>query len=177
MRTFLLAAIAAGVCLAQPPDLGTLSGHARSLQSMVKTYITKSAEKMPEADFSFRPAPEIRSFGELIGHIAEDNYVFCSSVLGEKNPGQGIEEAIKKDPKKTKASIIESLNASFTYCDKAYAALDDKNAADPIKFFGQNRVRLGVLSFNTSHDFEHYGNMVTYLRLKKIVPASSERRN
>jgi uncharacterized damage-inducible protein DinB len=170
--------MAAAVCLAQPADLMTLSGHARSLQNTVKNYITKSADKMPEADYGFRPTPDVRSFAELIGHITEDNYVFCSAVLGDKkHAGTGVEEAIKKDPKKTKASIVEGLTASFAYCDKAYAALDDKNASDPVSFFGQNRVRLGVLSFNTSHDFEHYGNIVTYLRLKKIVPPSSERRN
>ena len=154
-----------------------MSGNARALQSTVKGYILKAAEKMPEANYSFRPTAEVRSFAELIGHVAEDNYVFCSAVIGEKTPGDGIEDAIKKDAKKTKASIVETLTASFAYCDKAYAALDDKNATDLIKFFNRDRVRIGVLSFNTSHDFEHYGNIVTYLRLKSVVPPSSERSN
>ena len=178
MRIHILLALAApALCLAQQPDLKSMSGHARALQNNVKNNIIKSAEKMPEANYSFRPTTEVRSFAELMGHIAEDNYVFCSAALSEKNPAEGIEDAIKKDPKKTKAGIVETLKASFTYCDKAYAALDDKNAADPVKFFNRERARIGVLSFNTSHDFEHYGNIVTYLRLKNIVPPSSEQSN
>ena len=176
MKIFLLA-FGAAFCMAQAPDLTSLSGHARALQSNVKANILKSAQKMPEAGYGFRPTTEVRSFRELMGHIAEDNYVFCSAAMGEKNPAEGLEDAIKKDATKTKAAIVETLTTSFAYCDKAYAALTDKNSADPVKFFNRDRVRLGVLSFNTSHDFEHYGNIVTYLRLKNLVPPSSERSN
>jgi uncharacterized damage-inducible protein DinB len=176
MRTFVLLALTAGLCLSQPPDLKTISGHARSLQGQVKTNIIKAAEKMPPEEYSFRPTPDIRSYADLIAHVADANYLFCSAALGEKNPGPGVEESVKKDPTKAKAALVEALTTSFTYCDKAYAALTDQNASDPVKFFGQDRARIGVLSFNTSHDFEHYGNIVTYLRLKKIVPPSSERR-
>ena len=177
MRTILLLAAGAGLCLCQPPDLKSLSGHARALQSQVKTNVMKAAEKMPAEDYSFKPTPDIRSYAELIAHVADANYLFCSASLVEKSSEPSLEDAVKKDPKKTKAAIVEALTASFAYCDKAYAALDDKNASEPVKFFGQERARLGVLSFNTSHSFEHYGNIVTYLRLKKIVPPSSERRN
>ena len=177
MRTLLLLATTAGLCLAQPPDLKSMSGHARSLQSQVKVNIERAAEKMPAEDYSFRPTPEIRSYAELIAHVADANYLFCSAAMAEKNPGMKVEDSVKKDPAKPKAAIVEALTASFTYCDKAFAALTDKNAGDAVKFFGQDRARIGVLSFNTSHDFEHYGNIVTYLRLKKIVPPSSERSN
>ena len=154
-----------------------MSGHARALQNLVKTNIVKAAEKMPAEDYSFRPTLDIRSYAELIAHAADANYLFCSASLGEKSPSPGVEESVKKDSAKTKAFIIENLAASFAYCDKAFAALDEKNASDPVKFFGQDRARIGVLSFETSHLFEHYGNIVTYLRLKKIVPPSSERSN
>ena len=177
MRTLVLLAATAGLCLSQPPDLKSMSGHARALQSQVKVNVVKSAEKMPAEDYSFRPTPDIRSYAELVAHVADANYLFCSSALGEKDPGLKIEEGVKKDATKPKAALVEALKASFAYCDKAYAALDDKNAGDPVKFFGRDRARIGVLSFNTSHDFEHYGNIVTYLRLKKIVPPSSERSN
>lgn len=150
-----------------------MSGHARSLQSQVKTNIIKSAEKMPAEDYSFRPTPDVRSYAELIAHVADANRLFCAASLGEKGPTVSVEQGVKKDPSTSKASIVEALTAAFDYCDKAFAALTDQNAADPVKFFGQDRVRIGVLSFNTSHDFEHYGNIVTYLRLKKIVPPSS----
>ena len=154
-----------------------MSGHARALQSQVKVNVIKAAEKMPAEDYSFRPTPDIRSYAELIAHIADANYLFCSASLGEKNPGLKIEEGVKKDPARPKAAIVEALTASFAYCDKAYTAMTDQNASEAVKFFGQDRARMGVLSFNTSHTFEHYGNIVTYLRLKKIVPPSSERSN
>ena len=154
-----------------------MSGHTRALQSQAKLNIIKAAEKMPAGDYSFRPTPDVRSYAELIAHVADANYLFCSASLGEKNADLKIEDGVKKDATKPKAALVEALNASFAYCDKAYMALTDQNAAEPVKFFGQDRARIGVLSFNTSHAFEHYGNIVTYLRLKKIVPPSSERSN
>lgn len=177
MRTICLLAVSAGICLCQPPDVKSVSGHARALQSQVKVNVIKAAEKMPAEDYSYRPTPDIRSYAELIAHVADANYLFCSAALGEKNPGLKIEEGVKKDAAKPKAAIVEALTASFAYCDKAYAGMTEENASEPVKFFGQDRARVGVLSFNTSHTFEHYGNIVTYLRLKKIVPPSSERSN
>ena len=178
MRTFLLLAVTAGLCLSQPPDFKSPSGHARALQAQVKGVVIKSAEKMPAEDYGFRPTPEIRSYAELIAHVADANYAFCSASLVEKNPDLKIEAGVKKDPAaKPKAALVEALAASFAYCDKAYAALTDVNSTEAVKFFGGERARIGVLSFNTSHTFEHYGNIVTYLRMKKIVPPSSERSN
>ena len=174
----LLLATTAGLCLCQPPDVKSISGHARSLQNQIKINVIKAAEKMPAEEYSFRPTPEIRSYGELIAHVADANYLFCSAALGEKNAGPKLEDAVKKDAaSKSKAAIVEALTASFAYCDKAFSSLTDQSASETVKFFGQDRARIGVLSFNTSHDFEHYGNIVTYLRLKKIVPPSSERNN
>jgi len=98
MRTLILLATTAGLCLAQPPDLKSMSGHTRSLQSQVKVNIIKAAEKMPPADYSFRPTPDIRSYAELIAHVADGNYLFCSAALGETNPGLKIEDGVKKDP-------------------------------------------------------------------------------
>ena len=178
MRTLLLLATTAGLCLSQPADLKSMSGHARALQSQVKINVIKAAEKMPAEDYNFRPTPDIRSFGELVAHVADANYTFCSASSGDKNPGLKIEEGVKKDAaSKPKAALVEALTASFAFCDKAYASMTDENAAATVKFFGQDRARIGVLSFNTSHTFEHYGNIVTYLRMKKIVPPSSERSN
>ena len=178
MRTLFLLATTAGLALCQPPDLKSMSGHARALQNQLKVNVIKAAEKMPAEDYSFRPTPDIRSYAELIAHVVDANYLFCSAALVDKNSGPKIEDAVKKDPSsKSKAAIVEALKASFAYCDKAYSELTDQNSSEPVKFFGQDRARIGVLSFNTSHDFEHYGNIVTYLRMKKIVPPSSERSN
>ena len=155
---------------AQQPDVKTISGHAQSLEAMAQTNILKSAEKMPEANYSFKPTPDIRSYAELIGHVADASYMFCSSSLGEKSPATSSAEKTLK----TKAALVEALTASFAYCDKAFAALNDENAGQSVKFFGSERARVGVLSFQTAHLFEHYGNIITYLRLKNIVPPSSE---
>jgi uncharacterized damage-inducible protein DinB len=126
---------------------------------------------MPEENYSFKPTPEVRSFGQLIGHVADAQYAFCSTVLGEKNPAPGVEKS-----KTSKADLVQALKDAVAYCDKAYDGMTDAQAVQIVKFFGQDRAKVTVLSFNTIHSMEHYGNMVTYLRLKGLVPPSSEAR-
>ena len=171
MKTLFLAVCLSTALLAQAPDLKTSSGHAKAIQNQVKGVIVRSAEKMPEENFSFKPTPEVRSYGQILGHIADAQYLFCSAVIGEKNPAPGIEKS-----KTSKADLVAALNEAFAYCDKAYNGLTDAKASETVKFFGQDRSKLGVLSFNTSHNYEHYGNLVTYLRIKGVVPPSSEPR-
>ena len=158
------------VASAQTAD-NPLSANTKGLYSMAKNNVTRAAEKMPEDNFAFKPVPEVRSFGQLLGHIADSNYTFCSAALGEAAPPHAVEKE-----KTTKADLVQALKESFTYCDKAYDTLTDAAAAQKVKFFGSERPRLGVLDFNVVHDYEHYGNLVTYLRLKGIVPPSSEPR-
>jgi len=141
------------------------------LHDMVKGYILRSAEKMPEENYSFRPTPEVRSFGQLLGHVADAQYLFCSAVLGKPNPAPGIEKS-----KASKSDLLQALKDAFAYCDSAYAGLTDARLAERVKFFGNEQAKVTVLSFNTAHNNEHYGNIVTYLRLKGIVPPSSEKR-
>jgi uncharacterized damage-inducible protein DinB len=141
------------------------------LYTMVKSNIVKSAEKMPEANYSFKPTPEVRSFGQLLGHIADSQYLFCSAVLGKPNPAPGVEKS-----KTSKADLVKALNEAFAYCDQAVDGLTDAQAGALVKFFGGDQAKATVLSFNTSHNNEHYGNIVTYLRMKGLVPPSSEPR-
>jgi uncharacterized damage-inducible protein DinB len=141
------------------------------LHTMAKTNIIRSAEKMPEDNYSFRPTPEVRSFGQLLGHIADAQYLFCSAVLGKPNPALGIEKS-----KTSKADLVKALSEAFAYCDAAYDSLSDAQAGEPVKFFGAEHAKATVLSFNTAHNNEHYGNIVTYLRMKGMVPPSSQRR-
>ena len=103
-------------------------------------------------------------------HIADANYLFCSPLLGENNPSPGIEKS-----KTAKAELRSALRDAFAYCGRAYDALTDASANQTIKAFGQERNKLGVLWFNCSHNLEHYGNLVVYLRAKGIVPPSSDR--
>ena len=148
-----------------------LSAGNKGLYTTIKNNLVKSAEKMPEENYSFKPTPEVRSFGQIVGHVADAQYLFCSAVLGEKNPAPGIEKS-----KTTKADLVKALNDGFAYCDKAYNGMTDAHAAEMVKFFGQERAKLIVLSFNNAHNNEHYGNLVTYLRIKGLVPPSSEQR-
>jgi uncharacterized damage-inducible protein DinB len=150
-------------------------GHAgsvasvRPLYDMVKRYIVQTAELMPEADYSFKPTSDVRSFGELVGHVANASYLFCSIVKGEQNPATtDFEKAA------TKAALVQGLKDAFAYCDGAYQ-ITDMQAMDEVSFpFGNMKgSKLWALTFNQSHDWEHYGNMVTYLRLKGLVPPSS----
>jgi uncharacterized damage-inducible protein DinB len=135
----------------------------------VKGFILKSAEMMPEENYSFKPTPDVRSFGAIVAHIADGHYLMCSAAKGEKK-GPTVEKT-----KTTKADIIAALNESIAYCDASYDALTDANGVEVIKFFGRERSRIGALQFNIAHDFEHYGNLVTYLRMNKLTPPSSQR--
>jgi uncharacterized damage-inducible protein DinB len=140
----------------------------RGSLNYVKDFITKSAEQMPEADYAFKPTPEVRSFGQLVGHVADANYFICSTVLGEANPSPGVEKS-----KTSKADLTAALQGSYEYCSKAYS-MSDANTGTKIKLFGQEQTRLVGLLLNVAHNWEHYGNIITYLRLKGQVPPSSK---
>ena len=130
---------------------------------------------MPEANYSFKPTPDVRSFGQLVGHVADANYGFCAVAAGEKPPAGGFEGPIEKGTT-GKAALQKALSESFAYCDKVHGGMTDAAGAALVKSFFGEMAKLSVLDFNTAHDFEHYGNMVTYMRLKNIVPPSSEPR-
>ncbi len=106
---------------------------------------------------------------QILGHIADADYLFCSAVLGEKSPSPGVEKT-----RTTKAELVSALHDAFAYCGRAYETLTDASASETVKAFGQERNKLGVLWFNSSHNLEHYGNLVVYLRLKGIVPPSTD---
>jgi len=169
MKFLAMLIVLTATAMSQTPDLKTMSGYPKLIQTQVTSWIASAAEKMPEGEYAFRPDPAVRSYGEILGHIADANYLFCSSVLGESNPSPNIEKT-----KTTKADLISALHDAFAYCNRAYSALTDENAHETVKAFGQERNRLGVLWFNASHNLEHYGNLVVYMRTKGIVPPSSE---
>jgi hypothetical protein len=107
--------------------------------------------------------------------VADASFGFCSAVAGEKPPMGGFDGSIEKSTT-TKAALQKALASGFAYCDKVYAGTSDSTAAVMVKGFWGELPKLSVLDFNTAHDFEHYGNIVTYMRLKDIVPPSSEPR-
>lgn len=146
-----------------------LSAHNRFLYRVLKGVLIRSAEKMPEESYSFKPTEAVRSFGQIVGHVADSQYPYCSQILGEKNPAPGIEKS-----KTSKADLIAALKNAFAYCDKAYEGMTDVSAAEMVKHTGLDMPKLGVLTANNLHTVEHYGNMVTYLRMKNIVPPTSD---
>ena len=146
-----------------------LSATTKYLYTMSKNDILKSAEEMPEADYSFKPVDTVRTFGQLVGHAADAQYEFCSAVLGGTRP-----PSVEKS-KTTKADLIAALKEAFSYCDRAYNGMTDAQGAEMVKFFGRDTPKLGLLEFNFGHNMEHYGNMVTYLRMKGLVPPSSQK--
>ena len=168
MRKLLLFALVLPALL--PAQDNPLSGAIKFEYGMVKGYVLRSAEKVPAEDYSFKATDEVRSFGQLVGHVADAQYSFCSAATGEKNPAPHIEKT-----KTSKDDLVAALKDAFAYCDKAYDSMTDRTGAEQVKFFGREVPRLGVLAFSNMHDDEHYGNMVTYMRLKNIVPPSSER--
>ena len=124
---------------------------------------------MPEENYNFKPTVAVRSFGQVVGHVADVQYLFCSVALAEKNPAPKIEQT-----KTSKEDLIGALKEAFSYCDKAYDGMTDASAVQMVKFFGSDTPKLSVLTVNSAHSALHYGNLITYLRLKNIVPPSSE---
>lgn len=158
---------APAVAAAQTPDQ-PMTTSIRAGFNALKGNLSKTAEKVPDDLYAFKPVPEVRSLGQLIGHIADSQFGMCATAAGEKPPQSGIEKSAT-----TKAALSKALNDSIAYCDKVLAAMTDARGAEVTKFFLGPSTRLGILSFNTAHSYEHYGNLVTYMRLKGIVPPSS----
>jgi uncharacterized damage-inducible protein DinB len=161
---------AANPTVTATPQANPLSDWNRRGQNQMKIWLLSSAEKMSEENYSFKPTEAVRSYGQIIGHIADMQYTFCSAVLGEKNPDLKIEKT-----KTTKAELIAALKESYAYCDKPYNDLTDATAAQLVKHNKANLPKLFLLNTNITHAALHYGNLITYMRLKNIVPPSSER--
>lgn len=162
-------AVAGGPLLAQAKPAASPVADARALWKDASDYVVQSAVDFPEAKYGFKPTPEVRSFAELIGHVAGSQAMFCAIALGEKPPA---EDAVEKAAK-TKAELIAAMRASNAACAKAYAQ-SDAAATASVDLFGTRRTRLYTLLENAMHDNEHYGNLVTYLRINGMVPPSSK---
>lgn len=145
-----------------------LTGHTKFVYGVTKEILLRAAEKTPEESYSFKPTDAVRSLGQIVGHVADSQYTFCSVVLGEQNPKPKIEQT-----KTSKADLIAALKDAFAYCDRAYGGVTDATAAQMVKL-GRDTPKLGVLGINITHSVEHYGNLVTYMRMKNLVPPTSE---
>jgi hypothetical protein len=170
--TGVLVLLCATPALAQTAD--PISQVIRQAWDDAKGNLKQSAELVPEGDLAFKPTEQVRTFGQILAHVAGANYVFCSAAKGEKSPFG--EDHFEKTAK-TKADISKAVNDSVAYCDGAYKALTDKTAGESVTMpFGMgSRPRVAALVGNTGHVQEHYGNLVTYFRIKGVVPPSSRR--
>ena len=133
----------------------------------VSANILKAAEKMPEADYGFKPAPESRNFGQLIAHVADAQMGMCGVAKGEMKRGDAA-------TKTSKAELVAALKASSEFCDNAYSGMTDAEGAAIVKTPLGSKSKLGLLNFNVAHDNEMYGTIAVYLRLKGLVPPSTE---
>jgi uncharacterized damage-inducible protein DinB len=151
------------------PPANPITASEKGFYSFVSNAVVGAAEKMPEENYSFKPTPEVRSFGQLVGHVADASYMFCSQATGEANPAKDIEKT-----KTAKADLVAALKDGVAYCNKAFDSMTDAKGSQMVKFFNFDLAKLTLFSINSAHTDEHYGNMVTYLRLKGIVPPTSE---
>jgi uncharacterized damage-inducible protein DinB len=151
---------------------GPVSDAIRDSWASAKRNITESATQMPDEGYGFKPVASVRTFGQILAHIAGANYEFCAGARGEKSPH--AEDEFEKSAT-TKADIVKALDASLAYCDAPIASLTDKTAAELIDLpFGMPRgARAKLILLNIGHLNEHYGNLVTYFRVKGMVPPSS----
>jgi uncharacterized damage-inducible protein DinB len=155
---------------AQTGSDNPLVASSKMFYSGVKQDILRSADKMPEDKYAFRPTDRVRTYGQLLAHVADGQYEFCGAALGKRDT-KDLEHTAK-----TKAEIVSALKTAFAYCDDIYASMTDAKAVELMPGFGGQKIsRLSMLDFNTAHTFEHYGNLVTYLRIQGIVPPSSDR--
>ena len=148
----------------QAQTTNPLIGEMKAFYTQYKGFWTKVAASMPEENYGFKPVPEIRSFGEMVAHVADHQTRFCTSVRGPRKPGDAA-------TKQTKAELVAALAASFAECDAAWDSITDANANEMV---GQ-RSKLGTLIVDVAHSEEEYGYISVYFRLKNMVPPSSDR--
>jgi uncharacterized damage-inducible protein DinB len=157
-----------------PPPAMALTASIKSTYDMVKDYLTRSLEQMPERDLGFKPAgavKEVRTFGQIVGHLADSNYRLCGPASAEEAPSHDFEHTAT-----SKAALQQALSEAFAYCDRTFASMNDQRGAEAVDTIVGRSTRLGALAFNNAHDFEHYGNLVTYMRAKGLIPPSSQPR-
>jgi uncharacterized damage-inducible protein DinB len=188
MRRLILALVVLGCgarpAVAQTTDAGfwaelspSMAKVAKTMHASIRRNLAEAAEAMPAADYGFKPTPEVRTFAQLVGHVVFANYLMCSQAVGEKQPA-----AVNYEQMTDKAQLVKALSESLSYCDRIYEATTDANFNQPatVGGLGPNipqapTIRGAVLMFNVTHNNEHYGNIIVYLRLKGITPPSTAR--
>jgi uncharacterized damage-inducible protein DinB len=187
MNTWLLLAVVLlpGVASAQTSGAGyedalstSLASTAKAMHATIRRDLAEAAQAMPANEYSFKPTAETRTFAQLVGHVINANWFFCSQAKGERPPAAANRN---HEDLTDKAALVEALNDSLAYCDDAYnrttdATFNERIHVGPGVGMGAvDSVRGAVLMFNVAHNNEHYGNIVVYMRLKDLVPPSTAR--
>jgi len=171
------AAFAQATDAGYPDELSpSMAGSAKAMHAMIRRDLAEAAENMPADEYSFRPTPQVRTFGQIVGHVVDANFFFCSQAAGEKSPATADYEQITDKP-----ALVKALNDSLIYCDRVYAGTTDASFIQPVQIAyvvgtgSTNTLRGAVLMYNIAHNNEHYGNLALYMRLKSHVPSSTAR--
>lgn len=169
-RSLLLLAVIAAPLGAQVQQSANVQVNAtKSLFMMAHNNVLRAAEQVPESLYTFKPTPDVRSFGQLVGHVANAQGMICAAAAGTTPARSENAENMT-----AKADIVAALKASATACEGALS-MTDATAQQDVSLFGMKGTRLWALNFNAAHTMEHYGNIVTYMRLKGLVPPTSQR--
>jgi len=163
----IFAAALVGGCALQA-QTNPLIAESKRAYTAIKTNLTKAADKMSDENYSFKASPDIRTFGALIAHIADSQMRMCAQVKGEQKQADAASKTAKAD-------LVAALKASFDECDAAWDSITDANAGEMLGGRAP-RSKLGTLIYATTHDNEEYGYLAVYMRLKGVVPPSSEPR-
>ncbi len=166
LRSVLLSAAALGASALHAQIPAAHIAEAKQRFGTVRDNIVKAAEAMPEESYSYKPTPDIRSFGALMGHIADAQAGICGGASGKPKP-------VGASKMTAKADLVAALKESAAACDAAFEGTTEANAADPASMGQMKSSRLGLLEYNTGHDLEEYGYAAVYLRMKSVVPPTS----
>ena len=169
LRLFLVTIFMAAPAMAAGQTANPLTANAKVQFGALTGFVIRSADKVPEELYSFRATPDVRSMGQLFGHVADALFSMCSTAGGSKPPRTGIEKTVT-----AKAELVAALKEGVGYCNTVFDGMTDQKGTETVPFYFGPTPRLSVLYFAVTHTYEHYGNLVTYMRLKNIVPPSSE---
>ena len=165
-----------GAPAAPPTPPASTSAEVLGFYTNIANFIVRTAAMVPAEKLTWQPTAGMRSFAQHFAHIVDDNYGACSAIAGVTPPSTRTdtynEKGVSAADKMTKADLEKALADSIVVCNKAFAAVDQTNMME----MQGRRTKIGMLIYNTSHIHEHYGNLVTYLRLNNMVPPSSRAR-
>ncbi|HWE51175.1 MAG TPA: DinB family protein [Bryobacteraceae bacterium] len=167
MKNLILAATAAA-CLLQAQDANPISANEKQAWNNIKNLLTKEAAKMPEAEYKFKPVPDIQDFGTRVAHIVTSNMRTCASLKGEQ-------KTVSLTATSSKADIEAAMKEAWDECDSVFNSLTDADLHKMVSGRGGQRPELAVIQGMLEHSQELYGYMAVYLRLKGVVPPSSAR--